>query len=84
MYEVVFTRKAGDFVKSLPKAHKNRLKKILEELKDNPFSHPYRKIRGKVGLHRIRLGQYRVLYEVKEEQKIVVILKIDKRSKAYK
>lgn len=83
MYEVVFSRKASDFVRSLPESQREKLKEIIGKLKDNPFSHQYRKIRGETNLYRIRLGKYRLLYEVDEHQKRVIFLKIDKRSKVY-
>jgi mRNA interferase RelE/StbE len=83
MYEILFSRKAAEFTRDLPKAHREKLKNIIGGMKNNPFSHPYRKIRGKTNLYRIRLGKYRMLYEVNEEQKRVVILKLDMRSKIY-
>ena len=83
MYDVVFTRKAAKSVGELPKAHKEKLKNIIGGMKSNPFSHPYRKIRGETNLYRIRLGAYRMLYEVNESLKRVIILKLDRRSKVY-
>ncbi len=58
--------------------------KILEAMKINPFSQLYRKIRGEANLYRIRLGRFRVLYEIDDQNKRAVVLKIDKRSKAHK
>jgi len=83
MYEIRFHRKAAEFISSLPKGQKEKVKKTLETMKDNPFSHPYRKIRGETNLYRIRFGKYRMLFEISEEQKRVVVLKFDKRSKVY-
>jgi len=83
MYEIVFSRKAAKSVGELPRAHREKLITIIADLKSNPFSHPYRKIRGETNLYRIRLGEYRLLYELNEEQKRIVILKLDKRSKVY-
>ena len=83
MYEIGFTRKAAGFIKSLPKGQREKLRKILEVMKDNPFSHPYRKIRGETNLYRIRLGNYRVLYEINEEQKRIILLKFAKRGRIY-
>ena len=84
MYEIIFTEKASNFAKKLPKANKRKLKEILEKLKENPFSYPYRKIKGESNLYRIRIGTYRILYEVNEKEKKVTVLKIEKRSKAYR
>ncbi len=84
MYEVVFSRSGAKLTRSLPKSHRERLRRILEAMKDNPFSQPYRKIRGETNLYRIRLGGFRVLYEIDDQMKRVVVLKVDKRSRVYK
>lgn len=84
MYEVVFSRSAAKLTRSLPKSHREKLRRILEAMKDNPFSQPYRKIRGETNLYRIRLGGFRVLYEIDDQRKRVVVLKIDRRSRVYK
>ena len=84
MYEVVFSRSAAEFVQSLPKGHRARLRRILEAMKENPFSQPYRKIRGETDLYRIRLGRFRVLYEINDLAKRVTVLKIDSRNRVYK
>ncbi len=38
-----------------------RIKDTLGNLKENPFSYPYKKIKGKTNVYRIRVGKYRVL-----------------------
>lgn len=57
MYEIGFSRQAAEFIKSLPKSQKEKVRNIVEAMKDNPFSHPYRKIKGETNLYRIRLGK---------------------------
>jgi len=82
MYEIVFSRKASRFVKTLHKSYKEKIKDILENLKEDPFSYPYKKIKGKTNMYRIRVGKYRVLYKV-DEKKRITVLKIDKRSRVH-
>lgn len=82
-YEIIFTYKSAKFIESLPRGHKQKLKDIIEGMGLNPFSYPYRKIRGKTNLYRIRLGKFRMLYEIEEKEKRIVILKVDKRGKVY-
>ena len=83
MYEIRFHRKAAEFIRSLSKSQRNKVKTVLQAMKSNPFSYPYRKIRGEINLYRIRFGTYRMLYEISEKQKKIVVLKFEKRSKAY-
>ncbi len=84
MYDVVFTEKASNFSRKLQKAHRKRLKEAIERLMENPFSYPYRKVKGETNLYRIRIGPYRILYEVNESEKRIIVLKIEKRSKVYR
>ncbi|MCK4848609.1 MAG: type II toxin-antitoxin system RelE/ParE family toxin [Candidatus Heimdallarchaeota archaeon] len=84
MYEILFSRKAAKAIRSLPKIYQKRLKEILSSLKINPYSYPYKKIQGEVGLYRIRLGKFRILYEVRSSSEEIYFLKIELRKKAYK
>ncbi|NJE09561.1 type II toxin-antitoxin system RelE/ParE family toxin [Thermococcus sp. MAR1] len=84
MYEVVFTKKAAKQVRSLQPAHKRKLKEIILRLSENPFSYPYKKIRGEEHTYRIRVGSFRILYEVDDENFRVTIFKIERRERAYR
>ncbi|MCD6373585.1 MAG: type II toxin-antitoxin system RelE/ParE family toxin [Thermococcus sp.] len=84
MYEVIFTRRAAKQVKALPPAHRRKLKEIILRLSENPFSYPYKKIRGEEHTYRIRVGQFRILYEVDDRELKVIIFKIERRERAYK
>lgn len=84
MYEILFSKKALDFVETLQESYKEKIRDALTDFKENPFSHPYRKIRGKNNVYRIRVGKYRILYRIDEDRKIITVLKIDKRSRIYK
>ena len=55
----------------------------MDCLKENPYSYPYKKIKGETNLYRIRIGEYRISYEVYENENIIIILKIGKRDKFY-
>jgi len=83
MYEIVFTKQAAKFIQSLDKGYRNKFREIVESLRINPFSWPYKKIRGEINLYRIRVGTYRILYEINRLEDKITILKIDHRSKVY-
>ena len=84
MYEVIFTKKAAKQVRNLQDAHRRKLKEIIVALSENPFSYPYKKIRGEEHTYRIRVGQFRILYEVDDENNRVVIFKVERRERAYR
>jgi mRNA interferase RelE/StbE len=55
----------------------------LEELGDDPFPRGAIKLQGREGVYRIRVGDYRVLYEVFRKESVVLVDKIDHRSGVY-
>ena len=83
MYKVILTHKSSSFVKNLPKSNKKKLDIIIDRLKENPYSYPYKKIKGETNLYRIRIGGFRISYEIYENENIINILKIGKRDKFY-
>ncbi|MHA1835638.1 MAG: type II toxin-antitoxin system RelE family toxin [Candidatus Odinarchaeia archaeon] len=82
-YEVLFSKQAVNFIKSLKRGYKNKLKEVFATLGSNPFGYPYKKIKGETSLYRIRIGKYRILYEVYSNHKLIKIIKIDKRETVY-
>ncbi len=83
LYKIIFSRKASKSVKDLPRANRNRLEEIIVSLKESPFAYSYKKIKGETNVYRIRLGQYRILYEVKPDIQVIVLLKIELRKRVY-
>jgi mRNA interferase RelE/StbE len=81
MFQVFLSRQAKKFLEKLDEDTRKRIKEKLRLLADNPFSLPYRKIKGRESTYRIRIGDYRVIYSVRGNE--VRILKIDKRERVY-
>ncbi len=72
--------------KFLRNANKELQKRILGEIKklsEDPKPYGSIKIIGEENLYRIRIGKYRVLYEIYYEKEMILIAKIDKRDKVY-
>jgi len=85
MYRVQLASKAEQFyaVANLPLAKK--LAKCFEMLEHNPRNHPNIKpLKGKfAGYYRYRVGDYRVVYYINDEQRIVIVTIIAHRNKVY-
>ena len=58
----------------------DRLGKALDKLSEEPRPHGVRKIEGADTAYRIRVGHYRIVYDVFDDKKLVVILQIVRRS----
>ncbi|MFA5855865.1 MAG: type II toxin-antitoxin system RelE/ParE family toxin [Candidatus Pacearchaeota archaeon] len=85
MYNVGLSIRAQDFLNKLDEDTKKRVEKRLKNLEHNPVPSDSKFI-GRDNneiIFRYRIGKFRVLYKLKEELKIVLISKIDKRERVY-
>lgn len=83
-YEIVTTPAAERDFKRLPVAVQRRVDAHILPLADDPFPGGSEKLEGLGGLHRIRVGDYRILYLVNTKQHVVTIAKLRHRREAYR
>jgi len=84
VYEILLERNAERDLKKLPKDMFDRVLLGIKSLAQNPKPHRVRKIVGSKNGWRIRIGDYRVIYEVDEEGRAVKIMRIRHRREAYR
>ena len=84
MYEVLLERNAERDLKKLPKDIFHRIVVSVKSLAQNPKPQGSRKIIGSKNDWRIRVGDYRVIYEIDEEGRAVRIMRIRHRREAYR
>ena len=85
MFIANYSSTAKKFLKKLDKFLTKRLLSKVEELREDPFPKQVeRVISKKEKVFRVRVGDYRILYEVDYKSNIVGIIQIDKRRRAYK
>jgi mRNA interferase RelE/StbE len=60
----------------------DRLAAAIDNLAADPRPYGVRKIEGAVTAYRIRVGHYRVVYDVFNDRKLVVILQVLRRSES--
>ena len=86
-YSVLFTQKAK---KQLSKLDRNTAKLIASWLKKNlegcvnPRIHGKALVANKAGQWRYRVGDYRILAEIRDEEVIILLLQIGHRRESYK
>ncbi|TFB08521.1 type II toxin-antitoxin system RelE/ParE family toxin [Candidatus Atribacteria bacterium MT.SAG.1] len=61
-----------------------RIIKSIESLAKNPFSRQYRKLQGTDNFYRIRVGDYRVVYQVDTNKDFLTIYYVRHRREAYR
>ena len=84
-YEVIFETAADRDIKKLPAEIVKRVDEAVALLSDTP--RPVGSLKLKQfgdSVYRIRVGDYRVLYHVDDEQKQIKVIRIRIRPKAYK
>ena len=66
----------------LSKSDRIRIFKALERLED-PFSLNIRKIRDIENTYAVRIGNFRIVFKIYFDRKIVFVTRIDKRERVY-
>ena len=70
---------------ALPKTDRERVDARILSLADNPRPHGAIPLNGTArGLWRLRVGNYRVLYEIRDDRLIVVIVDVGDRREIYR
>ena len=62
----------------------SRVVRAVEGLAENPFPAGVRKLRGSEHTYRLRVGDYRVVYEAAEAGSVVVIIHVRHRRDVYR
>ncbi|MCX5846775.1 MAG: type II toxin-antitoxin system RelE/ParE family toxin [Deltaproteobacteria bacterium] len=85
MYEVYIERAAEKDLKKLPaEDFFHRIISTIKALSDEPRPSGCRKITGSKSDWRIRVGEYRIIYEINEKEKAVRIFRVKHRRDAYR
>jgi mRNA interferase RelE/StbE len=83
-YRIAFTSQAAKQVEKLDKVNHGRILLAVAELETNPRPDGVKKLKGHDNRWRIRVGDWRVLYQIEDGQLVVLVVPVGHRSKAYK
>ena len=83
-YRVEFSPKADRQFKGLTKEVQIRLKHRIDILAENPFPRGVKKPSAEENIYRFRIGDYRIIYQVKGKALLVLILKLGHRKDVYR
>ena len=86
MYSLQLTREAQRFYEKADAPLARRLNHCFEQLQQNPYNHPnIKRLKGSLsGYYRYRVADWRVVYEICEDNRLVIVLIIAHRSKVYR
>ena len=84
VYKVFLEKRAEREIKKLPAEIFYRITPKLKTLSENPKPPGCRKITGAKSDWRIRIGDYRIIYEIDEQEKAVKVMRIRHRRDVYR
>ena len=83
IYLIKYTPAAARQIKRLNKEVQTRLKPKIIKLAENPRPPGYKKLKGFDNHYRIRVGDYRVIYEIHDDVLQVLVVKVGPRRDIY-
>ena len=84
MYQVLIARSAEKQLKKLPPQIQRKIAAVIMSLGIEPHPYGSKKLTGTVNSYRVRVGDYRVIYDVYEHEIVVSVLKIGHRRDIYR
>lgn len=83
-YRIEFTPAAFRQLRTLPVKIQLRIRTKIDSLGPDPRPAGSTKLKGVDDIYRIRIGDHRVLYQVKDKVLLVLVVNIGKRGEIYK
>ena len=82
-YRIEVTPRARKDLKGLPKRERQRVAEQIDILKADPRPTGCKKLKGREDFYRIRVGNYRVVYQIENEVLLILIVRIGDRKEIY-
>lgn len=83
-YRIEFARSAHKDLRSIDRQWIPRLLAAIEALSDDPRPSGCRKLAGSERTWRLRVGDYRVVYEIEDDVLVVLVMRIRHRRDVYR
>ena len=82
-YSVRIKESAVKDLADIPRVDRQRISRVIDSLKESPLSGA--PLQGALrGLRRVRVGDYRIIYEVERSELLVYVVRISHRREAYR
>ena len=83
-YRIEFSYRAAKAYRTLPEDVRRRIEPKIDALAEHPRPHGARKIEGEQTAYRVRVGDYRILYEVHDRPLLILIMNVGHRREVYR
>ena len=82
-YRIDVLKSVDREARKIDKKNLDRIVSKIKSLTKNPFPVQTKKLKGSESSYRLRVGDYRIIYEVDTQYKLVTIFHIRHRKEAY-
>lgn len=83
-YQIEVTPAARRDLRKLPRDVLERVDARIQSLATDPRPHGSVKLTNEDALYRIRVGDYRIIYEVQDEALVVIVIRVRHRREVYR
>jgi mRNA interferase RelE/StbE len=83
-YRIQFKTSAAKSLKKIPKADRIRIVEKVDSFTENLPNPDTTKMKGSNPFHKVRVGDYRIIYEIKNNILVILVVKIGHRKDIYK
>ena len=84
IYRIEVKRSAAKALKNIPKRDRKRIAKKIDSLSEDLPNPDTTKMKGNNPFHKIRVGNYRIVYEIQSDVLVILIVKIGHRKDSYR
>jgi mRNA interferase RelE/StbE len=83
-YRVEIARRAVKSIQALPKKEQQRVRAAIELLADTPRPPGCVALQGETSAYRVRVGGYRVVYEIHDRHLLIQVVRVGHRRQVYR
>jgi mRNA interferase RelE/StbE len=83
-YKIEWKRSATKELEKLPRLMISKIVSAVDNLSSDPYPQGVRKLVGTEASYRIRIGDYRVLYNIIENKLIIEVIRVGHRKDVYR
>jgi mRNA interferase RelE/StbE len=85
MYRLVFTKQANRTLRKMSRKTARLIREKLDQLAQEPYARNpnLTKLQGRPG-YRLRVGDWRVIYELEDDRLVILVLKVAPRGGVYR
>ena len=81
MYQFIIKKKAKKFIDKLPA---NERKRVVSAIEGLPYIGDIKSLKNNEGLYRLRVGDYRIIYEIDNGKMIIYVIDAGSRGQIYR